>query len=150
MSGGTFGQSALTPMYQQGVWTPTTNLGAAEVINNASWERIGNLVKIQASLASFNNSASSVIGVGNWPYQPSAESLGSVMCSKFDNAATASFIGVGSSALISFFRNSTSKNDNWRQVLYSDRLDANSTIWFAISYRTDDTTWTPLNGATVS
>ncbi|WVQ00144.1 hypothetical protein [Synechococcus phage MA10] len=134
--------------YQQGIWTPTTNLGAAETIIHNSWSRIGNKVTIQAQLGSFNNSASSVIIVNGFPYPQSGDALGSVMTSKFDNGPDASHIGESSG--LTFFKNGTSKNSNWTQLQYVNRLDANSTVWFSISYITDDTTWTPINGATVS
>ena len=146
-SGGSSG-SAKVVGYQQGTWTPTTNLGAAESIIHNSWSRIGNRVTIQAQLSSFNNSAASVIIVNGFPYPQSSDGLGSVMTSKFDNGPDASHISVGGG--LTFFKNGTSKNSDWTQLRYVDRLDANSTVWFSISYLTNDTTWTPGNSATVS
>jgi len=136
--------------YQQGVWTPVTGQGAAEVITNNVWWRIGNTVGVQAKLASFNNSSPTVIAVTGTPYAPFWEGAGAAMSNKFNTPIHTSFITQNSSGTISFFKSGADKNSGWAQVAYVDRLDASSAIWFSLTYLTDDTTWTPINGATVS
>lgn len=134
--------------YQQGVWTPTTNLGQAEVITSNAWWRIGNMVTVQAQLSSFNNSAGSIIEVTGIPYTNSAAALGAAMSNKFNNPVTASYLST--TAALSFYKSAADKNNLWSQLAYIDRLDSNSSVWFSLSYQTNDTTWTPINGATIS
>ena len=133
--------------YQQGTWTPTTSLGAAETIAGATWERIGNQVKAQARLSSFNNSSASAIEISGLPYA-ATDALGPVMASKFDNPPNACF--VDSNSKITFYKNGADKNNGWTQLQYSNKLDANSMIWFSVTYRTNNTDWKPINGATLT
>ena len=133
--------------YQQGVWTATVNLGAAEPTNNVWW-RIGNTVTVQTQLSNFNNSTGSIIQVTGTPYANSAEALGAAMSNKFNNPINASYLAPTNA--ITFFKSAADKNNVWAQLAYIDRLNASSAVWFSLSYLTDDTTWTPINGATVS
>ena len=135
--------------YQQGVWTPTVNAGTITSSLN-SWERIGNQVTVRARIKSFTTLSASGIFVQGKPYLTAANTaaLGSAMVTQFNNAATASY---AEGTNIEFFQCSTGGNNPWRPQQYADRWnDANSAIWFQVTYLTDDTTWTPINGATVS
>ena len=146
-AGGTLSTSTL--VYQQGSWTPTTSVGAAEVNSQSYWWRIGNTVTVQSQLSSFNSSSGSPIQVLSLPYGAVQAGLGAVMTNKFNDPPSASYADPNLNG-ISFYKSSADKNNQWQQLSYGDRLDGNSTVWLSISYLTDDTTFVPINGATIS
>ena len=133
--------------YQAGTWTPSTVTGDAEVIQRNQWSRVGDIVTVTAELSSFNNNGNIDIIVKGMPYVANDSSVGSVMTSRFNNAPDASHISGGD---LSFFINGSDKNNPWRLLKHNDMLDANSAVFFSLSYQTDDTSFTPENGATVT
>ena len=143
------GGTLSTVVYQQGIWTPTVNAGTINVYNT-TWERIGDQVTIRAQINGFTTLSDSPIYVQGKPYltRENVEALGSAMASRFNNSCTAC---LASTKNVIFFKSSAGGNAAWREQRYVDRWnDAFSGIWFQVTYRTDDTTFVPINGATIS
>ena len=136
--------------YQQGMWLPTVNAGGVSAYNT-SWERIGNQVSVRAQINNFTFSGDSPINVQSLPYlvKDGLDFLGVAIATRFDNACTSCLASAGTN--ITFYQTSTGDNAPWREQKYADRWnDAYSGIWFTVTYQTDDTTWQPSNGASVS
>ena len=104
------------------------------------------MVTMQAELKAFNNTGDVTIQIQGSPYADEEPGLGSVMSRFFDNPPNASLINNG---IIQFYKSGDNKNQTWAAVKHQDMLNASSSIWFSLSYRTDDTTWAPINGATI-
>ena len=133
--------------YQQGSWTPVPVTGGIETLSSNVWWRNGKVVTVQAEVSAFNNNGNIIIQIGGLPYGDQTKGLGSVMSSRFNNPPNASLVNDGK---VQFFKSGADRNNGWSILRHNDMLDANSAIWFSVSYITDDTTWTPSNGATVS
>ncbi|QJC69100.1 hypothetical protein [Synechococcus phage S-H34] len=152
VSGGTFGQSALTPMYQQGTWAPTLTLGSATVYENR-WTRIGNQVTVYCALGSFTDTTSNAaIAVEGMPYQVTGKAVGSAIVNKAvtSNNVQVDHVYIESETTLQFINSGANDTDNWRNLLHSGMGSNNCDIWFTITYITNDTTWAPAAGATVS
>jgi len=150
VSGGTFGQSALTPMYQQGTVTVTSN--ATMTSSAGYWIRIGNFVRLQcAAVFSSGQTSTDTLIMDGLPYSrqpPGAGSLaaantcGGYICYTSGSAARTILFGSGNQYQ---FRE---KNDSMPSLTIAN-LSSTDTRW-VVEYITDDTTWTPQNGATLS
>lgn len=131
--------------YQQGVWTPTSGGGLNH--SNTSWSRIGNLVSINGTLTGQNSGGSGGIDLEGIPY-PAAinQTIGSCMSQKMNNPPDSVYISASNSQL-RFYQSSANA---WYQTIFQDFNQSSSSIYYFASYLTDDTTWVPINGATLS
>jgi hypothetical protein len=153
VSGGTFGQSALTPMYQQGLWTPTVSSGTITTAQG-HWTRIGNRITVDFSIKGFSDTTSSnIISVNGVPYgrEASVAAVGSLRV-KWINVQTLpiTLTAIINNASSLFFYGSVDAGDleaiTHTRIVSTESAQINGSL----SYLTDDTTWTPINGATVS
>ena len=146
--------------YQQGSWTPVPTQGSC-AISTAMWSRVGNLVTLQANLTAFTDtSTASNIEVEGIPYDRDSNMFPIGAC-------RVSFLNYGEGNTI--ICNLTAQNRVRFQasrpsiggtaatspldVQYTNFItasQANTAISLTISYLTDDTTWAPINGATIS
>ena len=184
VSGGTFGQSALTPMYQQGTSTPyfvsITNAYADALSSYASqtmsWARVGNLVSFNLYCESGANwsltngaQPGSFVGINGLPYHMVAGAAsGYPSCTigywnkmawtlldqdSFAGGNPTAYLGsdtLGPTVGLAYPTWASSGQDIAR-IAFSDSVwKGNSAIQISGQYITDDTTWTPVDGATVS
>jgi hypothetical protein len=155
VSGGTFGQSALTPMYQQGVWTPVPSRGsiaAALTPTRWIWSRIGNTVTVSAFVADFTDTSTNAISISGIPYSATNVVSGAATSSRIattNGGITLCFVRGGIDNEIQFLCTANSKTSPWIQPQYADTTVSSNSTYFTVTYPTDDTTWTPINGATV-
>ena len=167
VSGGTFGQSALTPMYQEGIWTPrlAQNNDLAQIATGYSnqvgrYTRTGNVVTTFCTLNMIDSSGLSsttqALTVIDFPYKCVNDSAhygvsGSVHANGWTDG-TVVFVNVlmrnNDSRTNPIYYATSSKNGTYGQVNYG-HIGTGSLI-FVMTYRTDDTTFVPINGATVS
>ena len=153
------GGTLSTVVYQQGVWTPTPSQGAITSVET-SWVRIGNQVTVSANLRGFTNTtSSSIIEITGIPYARNVLfAVGTL------RAACLNF-GEGS-----FAQMTLNSGDNLRVGISTPSIgstpaptagyigytsfisaqQANTQLVFTIVYQTDDTTFVPINGATIS
>ncbi|QIN96649.1 hypothetical protein [Synechococcus phage S-N03] len=140
--------------YQQGVWTPTVSQGTHNgPVDRQSWARIGNTVMLSGYVTDLTDTSSAVIAVESIPYSASIVVSGSASSSRVATTAggvTLCYVRGGIDDQIQFLCTADSASNAWVQPRYSDTTAGNNSIYFSITYRTDDTTWTPINGATVS
>ena len=136
--------------YQQGVWIPAINQGSVD-FNGPIWSRVGNMVTIESRVKNFTQtSGTKSIEVSNFPYQfdfttAAGGTAGSVMSSNTEKICQCSYMnGVGD---LNFYV--AGLNAVWSSLRFQD-VAVSTEIVFQITYRTDDTTWTPQNGATLS
>lgn len=131
--------------YQQGVWTPTGIQGVGTV-SNTEWSRIGNQVTIAAVLAGIATGNTGAFVVQGIPYPNRFSGCkGACMSQGFASPPTAIYITAGGDSC-EFYQSTSS---TWVQATYN-MLSTNGAVYFTATYSTDDTTWTPINGATVS
>ena len=138
--------------YQQGVWVPSLTVGTATT-TSGTWIRVGNHITIDAAVTGFSDSTSaSAVEVGSLPYLRVTAFSSSNACRtryiNFDNYVTAA---VNSNSYVRFY--SINTGDVARTLAYADVVTGdknNAQFMFSASYLTDDTTWVPLNGATVT
>jgi hypothetical protein len=151
--------------YQQGTWTATPDRGSVTT-TAATWMRIGNQVTVQGNLRGFTDSSTSAdIQISGLPYSRSADStfpVGSARTGYINylgNGNTGSDIHTAISSSnyiklgITVPSDGATPADAATYVEYARIISAqaaNSQLVFSITYLTDDTTWTPINGATVS
>ena len=150
--------------YQQGIWTPQIKgVSSSNTATNYSTQvgnfyRIGNAVNIGFTMNLANAdgiSTTEALVVGNFPYISANLEGGSYWSS---SSIHANALSVKSIIYVNILisNNSTKSNpiyygtDNgdYGQLIYNE-LGIGSLIG-NIQYLTDDTTWTPINGATVS
>ena len=137
--------------HQQGLWTPVAFGGTTTTYTNqiGNWSRSGQTVYAQVDYMVSglgNGSTSTIAGL---PYIASQNCAGSL--GYFENLATnvvmllirtdggQSYIATGGLAQAEKVGPSVINN-----------IGNNTRIMASITYITDDTTWTPINGATVS
>jgi len=137
--------------YQQGAWTPTLTVGTASFIS-PTWARIGNQVTVNCSLGTFTDTTSnSPVQIEGMPYQVTGRSVGSAMVNK---GVTALGVQVDhvyiEGTRLAFINSGANDTDSWQNLKHNNFGTNNCDIWFTIAYLTDDTTWTPQNGATAS
>ena len=142
------------PVYQQGGWAPRWVLGVTPgsyVSTEGRWSRVGNTVTIFGRIqGSGGGTDANSIRLGKLPYKQ-APGTG-------EGAVTVGYPGglFGSPAYpfwclitagqdyFQFFTNSGG------QLIGNDLAAINNTFHFSGSYLTDDTTFVPINGATIS
>ena len=137
--------------YQQGVWIPSCELGTLEYANvNTVWTRVGNLVTLTSQLYSFTATSADTINIIGLPYNvPSGAVAGS--CFYQFGKAGYSTVYVSDSntfagGIIQLYNTSAGA---WDAFKYSN-ITGNFTIYVQAAYLTDDTTFVPINGATIS
>jgi hypothetical protein len=159
-SGGSSGSAQLAG-YQQGTWTPevegSTTAGSYTYgTQSGRWARIGNMVYVQGTLININTGTAGTgsLLVTGFPYTPESNnnSTGSCRLDQVDLPADTVYVV-------------TSTSDNPQcgfQAVKDDVADisvplsvtafasTSADIFVTISYITDDTTWTPNAGASVS
>lgn len=146
------------PRYQQGTWTPTLSHGT---VGSAacSWSRIGNTVTIRANLISFSDTTTPAqIEITGIPYHRDKFVVGTIRTSYLNYGEgssphstlnTGDIIRVGKSTPTIGGTAAPAAS----YVNYSNFISAqasNTQLVFDITYLTEDTTWAPINGATVS
>ena len=144
--------------YQQGVWIPTPSLGSITTFET-SWVRIGNQVTVSANLRGFTDTTSnSVIALTGIPYARNFLFTVGAIRTAYLNFGEGSYVQVtlnsgdalrvgkstpslgGTSALVGEYVN---------YISFISAQQSSTQLVFTITYITDDTTWTPINGATV-
>ena len=141
------------PVYQQGVWTPVLSVGSYATAS-AYWTRIGNRVEVDVSVTNFTDSTtSSAIELSGLPYDRTTEEFSTqgatrVRYINFDNYVSC---GITSANSIRFY--SSNSGDSAVTLNHANIVTANKNsaqFMFNLSYLTDDTTFVPINGATIS
>ena len=152
--------------YQQGTWTPRlSNTGGTEVTTwsapslvQGDWARVGNLVTINGIVRAQNTNNVSTPGISvavkDFPYP-----VDNSACYSTASIGQMISINVANEAAVTMYVEPT-QDYCYMQIRTSSTVPAdftpsafNSTtsgLIFSASYITSDTTWTPINGATVS
>ena len=140
--------------YQQGDWIATLTRGVNNSNNIPIWTRVGNTVTLYSRIGPSVTADGSAIVITGFPYVPiqnyarNQSFAGSVMVSHTNtNIAWSAFIGTEGTGNLTFYAASTSTG--YLQLTYNN-ISTGVNIISVVSYLTDDTTWTPINGATVS
>ncbi|QIN96646.1 hypothetical protein [Synechococcus phage S-N03] len=145
--------------YQQGLWTPAPTQGSATILA-ASWTRIGNQVTVHLNLQAFTDTSSAVeIEIGGLPYNRNSQfTVGTCRTAYLnygENRTVAS--SIMASNLIRVTSSIPSVGGTTAGPVayaeYTNFITANQSqtqFVSSLTYLTDDTTWTPSNGATVS
>lgn len=148
-TGGSSG-SAKVVGYQQGSWTPATDKGSVTPAL-AIWARVGNMVTVSADVSSFTSTDATGINIIGLPYNvPSSQAAGSCLYINCKAGYDTVFVTDDSTTkgLLQFY--ATSNGGSWDQLKYSNIVSGAMACKFVATYRTDDTTWAPVNSATVS
>ena len=131
--------------YQHGIWTPT-GLQGVGAVTNFEWSRIGNQVTISGALAGIATGNAGAFVVQGIPYANQYSGCkGACMSQGFTNPPTAVYVTSGGNQC-EFYQ---STSGTWVQATYNMLVGAGA-CYFTATYSTTDTTWTPINGATVS
>jgi len=149
--------------YQQGVWTPelTSSDGNGDYTHSSQvgfWWRIGNTIHVDfyVAISAKLVSGGGVQCVTGVPYGLIAASGGLEFhgsVSTADNWSTSyvpSALRMTAYPIGTTIQCRTNNVDNQYTTVGPGRSTATSTLGGSITYLTDDTTWTPINGATVS
>ena len=140
--------------YQQGAWVPDLDFNYS-VSGAFVWWRIGNVVSLQGQVGNFSNRTDTrTIKVYGLPYPSDASvantNVGVCQTKNTSIPATAVWmLGTDSPQSMAFYKSGDGNAANWAPIKFSETT-ASTVISWAVSYLTDDTTWTPINGATVS
>lgn len=149
-TGGSSGEAKVVG-YQQGKWIPICSEGTVDsAADKRTWVRIGNLVTVRAHVYTFSERASGAnVVITGLPYPVAADTNGgSCMWNKTGLPATAVYLNA-SSQVVQFYQTSTGTANDWVGLKYNHFV-AGSGGHFIVSYLTENTTWTPANGATIS
>ena len=153
-TGGSSG-SALIVGYQQGTWTPAVVTGTVTTVVG-QWTRIGNRVTVDFSLTGFSDTTSgNNIIVNGVPYDRGANdtSVGAIRLKwiNFTTVPITATATINSSSNILFYGSIDAGDlESITHAKIVTAEAANAQIKGSLSYPTDDTTWTPINGAAVS
>lgn len=139
--------------YQQGLWTPTAPglTSISTIADRCYWSRIGNHVTVWAFLSVLNSgsTSTSALYILGLPYLGTQNSgVGSVMGNNVGRQLHTVYLSAASEG-VAFYENSSG---SWAPLSPSNINTAgnNGQLYFNATFLTDDTTWTPQNGATVS
>ncbi|QIN96642.1 hypothetical protein [Synechococcus phage S-N03] len=138
--------------YQQGLWTPTAP-GTASIAPTAErcvWTRTGNEVTVWAYISQINSGSTdgTTLYFKNLPYPILFNGvIGPAMIQNCGRASSSSYVSSTSQG-IAFYESASA---TWQSVTLQSINSAgnNGSAFFGGTYITDDTTWTPINGATV-
>lgn len=140
--------------YQQGTWIPNLDFNYS-VSDSLIWWRIGNVVTLQGQVGNFSNREDTrTVKVMGLPY-PSDASVANTnigVCQTKNTAIPATgawMFASGDPQGFAFYESGDGNSVNWASIKFN-QTTASTTISWTVSYLTDDTTWTPINGATVS
>ena len=145
--------------YQQGLWTPTLSQGSVGTAD-CTWSRIGSTVTLIANLREFSDtSTASQIEITGAPYPRDNQfTIGTLRtsCLNFGEGAcphstmnTGDIIRIGvSTPSIGGTAAPAASYVNYSSFITAQA--SNTQLVFCITYHTTDTTWTPINGATIS
>ena len=147
--------------YQEGVWTPevagSSSAGSYTYTNNIGrWTRMGNTVYIQGYLTNINtvSSGSGTMLIINFPYMPSSDnnSTGNVRFDQVDLPVDTVYVvpTTSNDNRCGFQAIKDNANDVSLSLSSSTFTSTSADIFMSMTYITDDTTWTPIDGATVS
>jgi hypothetical protein len=139
--------------YQQGTWTPVLSRGGYDLDPSRNvWSRIGNTIILSGYMNNLSSTAGYTIEVSGAPYNTVGTVGGSATSSRIASSPggiTQCYIRDSDSAII-FLCTTDSKSDPWVSPKYSDATTSSNGVYFSVTYITDDTTWTPQNGAIAS
>ena len=156
--------SALPPVgatsnagYQQGTWNPQVGEGGLDY-EAAVWTRVGNQVTVWAQLYNFTETSSNnSINILNCPYKATvAVAAGSAFYAYGDvsddaGGFTTTFISDSDSVPgNTFIQLYAAGSGTFRVMDYANIRQSSFNLYLTASYITADTTWQPINGATVS
>ena len=138
--------------YQQGIATLTSNAPLSS--QGAYWFRIGNIITMQCTtLFSSGISDTATLWVGGIPYPrlkgPSgslaaASGCGGYICYASTSTVDSILFNGTNSGLMEF------RDGGGGRPAMAMNLFSNADVRWVVTYQTDDTTWTPINGATIS
>ena len=137
--------------YQQGVWTPACDTGTLNYVTEKTrWSRIGNEVTVWAQLNTFSTAVASRINIINLPYNcPFGQAAGSCFYQYggvgYDTVYVTN-LDTYNGGVMQFYK---ATDTSWDSLKYSN-FTGTFDIYLKATYLTDDTTWTPINGATLS
>ena len=153
------------PGYQQGIWTPnficyvgsdidTTKSGTTSVPAGftATWCRVGNLVTFGGYIKlDGQGTLVGEVALTGHPY-PVDTSYYSGSVSYWSLATAIGNVGITleDGRNYALFRSLASAAQSMAQPNYGSDFNDGSQIIFTMSYLTTDTTWQPINGATIS
>ena len=150
--GGTLSTSTL--VYQQGAWIPTAKspFVITNYVDRCIWSRIGNTVFLAGSsnTVTASTTGTDILNIAGFPYPATQNgNYGSVMASRLGVACNAAYINGGVNTIVPY---ESSPTGTWRSVTLNDVNGAgnNGQIFYSVTYLTDDTTFVPQNGATLS
>lgn len=152
------GGTLSTVVYQQGNYTPAPLLGTCtSIADRCFWVRVGNKITINGSATDISNTTSGdPFQLVQLPYPCSVESYGSAMATRIATTISSASCQVSASYVtpdseITFYVNSPAPGNSAKVIVHSD-VDSNtaSTVYWNLTYLTDDTTFVPINGATIS
>ena len=136
---------------QTGLWLPTSSLGSVSYnAEKCYWVRNGSLVTLNGNVNDFTQTSdSSAVTLSGYPYPAVAESYG--LCSASKAACgSSSNIPVSMAFVLSSsqgggiqFLGSAPDNSNQATALVYNNLATAPSLYFQITYMTDDTTWVP-------
>ena len=148
------------PGYQQGTWNGVLNGSASgdTTVTDRSfaWSRVGQTVFLYFALAAGNKVTSGDITIKNLPYSASTicqqytGMIGDRGPTTYGSGFTDQYIRISSVGGPNQPIQVMQKSSNNHATFSSGSLPTNFVMRGEISYITDDTTWTPANGATVS
>jgi len=145
------------PRYQEGSWTPTLTHGAVGTAV-CSWSRIGNVVTLAATLTSFSDTTSTAqIAISGIPFSRDDQFvIGSIRTSFLnfgEGNSVHSSLNIGDLIKVGVSTPSiggtaavAASYVGYNSFISAQAADTQLVI--SITYRTDDTTWIPINGAT--
>ena len=150
-TGGTLSTS--TVVYQQGLWIPTTQSPFVITFEDyrCIWSRIGNTVSICGYISNVtaNTTGANGLTIAGLPYPVNQNgNYGSMMTSRLGIACNATYLSLNSQVIEPY----KSAEGSWESVSLTD-VNAQGNIgqiYLSATYFTDDTTFVPANGATIS
>ena len=141
--------------YQQGVWTPSASRGTVTG-TDCAWTRIGNSVTLYGVITNFTDATTTPLGLGGTPYPfapvTQGRTIGTAMYVEGQLETNAPYsqivYGIADNAL-GFY--ACTNGGTFARMEYANIASlAGFQMYITATYITDDTTWTPINGATVS
>ena len=141
--------------YQQGQINPSSSEGVTFSSANGLWSRVGNSVSIQYYMLSSGAGDGNLFSL-TLPYKSTADkgqngsSVGSIMFQSINigNDKVLSAYVAGDANSLRLYTQSQI-GGAW-EALTGSQINNNASFFIQLTYLTDDTTWTPANGATVS
>ena len=135
---GSSSTSELLADYEEGLWTPTMNVGSVDVFR-ASYVKVGDLVHCSANLGNITEgSSSSAVQITGLPFtaHSSQQGTGSVMFRQLSrtNAIQLNTLISPSTAYAQFFW-SFNNGSGWSGLTFADSTSAPWDMIFSLTYR---------------